>query len=115
MHTAQRKLADAGRLTNGDGGETSDSRLTAHAATALLQRIVRDGIVAWNLRALDTARAAGITTAECGHAMLSGVADPPEFVNRQWQYRIHSHRMWIVFVFRSDDEAAVVDIGRRSR
>ena len=98
-----------------DGGGASDPLLTAQAATAMLQRIVRHGTVAWSRRALDCARAAGITTVECGNAMRSGVADPAELKAGRWHYRIHSPRLSIVLVFRSDDEAAVVDVGRRSR
>jgi hypothetical protein len=115
MHIAPRKSATGGRVTSGQSGDASGSPLTVHAATDRLQRIVRDGTVAWSRHALDRARAARITTPECGNAMVSGVADPPEFANGQWQYRIHSPRMWIVLTFRSDDEAAVVDVGRRSR
>lgn len=96
-----------------DGG--GDSLLSPQAATTLLQRIVRDGTVAWNVRALDRARAAGITTVECANAMLGGVADPAELKAGRWHYRIHSPRLSIVLVFRSDDEVAVVDVGRRSR
>jgi hypothetical protein len=32
----------------------------------------------------------------------------------QWHYRLRSPRMWILLTFRSDDEAAVVDVGRTS-
>jgi hypothetical protein len=114
MHSARRKSGTGGRATRGERGDTSGSPLTAHAASDLLQGIVRDGTVAWSLDALDRARVAGITTAECANAMLSGVADPAELRDGQWHYRLRSPRMWILLTFRSDDEAAVVDVGRTS-
>ena len=103
------------RLPSIEGGGARDPLLTAQAAPALLQRIVRHGTVAWSLRALDCAHAAGITTVECGNAMLSGVADPADVKGGSRHYRIHSPRLSIVLGFRSDDEVVVVDVARRSR
>jgi len=89
------------------------AQLTPDGATALIRKVVRDGTVAWSRCAMDHAEADGLTTADCVQALLGGVSDPAVLKDGQWRYRVHSRRICVVLVFRSDIEFVVVDVWKK--
>ena len=111
-----RRRRNAGRTpTTGQRRGRLPAALSPDAATELVHRVERGGTVAWSRRGLEHAQAQEMTTVECDHALRDGVADPPELERGQWRYRIHCQRMCVVVIFRSDDEAVVVDAWRKQR
>ena len=94
---------------------TARAALSPESATALVRWLAREGIVTWSRHGLDQAAAAGVTTLECDQALIGGIADPPEYRQGWWRYRIHWRRLCVVVVFRSDVEAVVVDAWRKQR
>lgn len=89
--------------------------LSPDAATELVHRLTREGVVTWSRHGLAQASAAGMTTVECDQALIGGVADPPDYSNGQWRYRIHWQRVCVVVVFRANVEAVVIDAWRKRR
>ena len=89
------------------------AHFTPDIATEVVRRVVRDGTVAWSRCAMDHAEAAGLTTADCVQALLGGVSDPAVLKDGQWRYRVHSRRICVVLVFRSDVEFVVVDVWKK--
>ena len=45
----------------------------------------------------------------------AGVFEPPEYVNREWRYRVHTSRICIVIVFRSAERLRIVTAWRVAR
>jgi hypothetical protein len=90
--------------------------LSRDGATNLIHAIARDGYVAWTGHARREMAADGLSTLDCQNVMRCGaVTEPADLEKGSWRYRIHTQRMCVVVVFRSETELAVVTVWRKKQ
>jgi len=81
----------------------------------LIRAILRTGTIRYSKHALDEMRADDLTTVDCCNVLGGGWAEPGEYENGSWRYRVRTARMCFVIAFRSEDTLVVVTAWREKR
>jgi hypothetical protein len=95
--------------------DPANTPLKAAEAKALAREIFESGVVEVSSHAIDEMRSDDLETVDCVNLVRAGIFEPPEYVNREWRYRVHTSRICIVIVFRSAERLRIVTAWRVAR
>ena len=81
-------------------------------AKRAIQSIVVDGQVAYSRHAIVEMANDELTSVDVVNVLRGGIADPAEWENGSWRYRVRTQRMCVVVVIRSGSELKVITAWR---
>lgn len=93
-----------------------DPRLIAlkpEEAKRLARQIVENGTVDFSGHAEEAMGDDDLQSTDCLNVLRGGVFDPPELINGELRYKVHTARMCVVCVFRSIERLRVVTVWRK--
>jgi hypothetical protein len=81
-------------------------------ARKLARDIMEHGSVRFTAHAQREMKNDDLETTDCVNVLRGGVFSPAEFANREWRYRVATHRICVVVTFESPDQLAVITAWR---
>lgn len=84
-------------------------------AKNLAWNIVETGVVVVSPHASKEMAKDELETTDCINLLRAGSYDPPEYINGEWRYRIHTTRICIVIAFVSETELRLVTAWRKKQ
>lgn len=77
-----------------------------------VRSILESGIVVPSGHALEEMEKDGLSMVDCTNVLRGGWAEPGEWVNGSWRYRVRTARICVVIAFRSETKLAIVTAWR---
>lgn len=77
-----------------------------------VRSILDSGVVAPSSHALEEMGKDDLTMVDCINVLRGGWAEPGEWVNGTWRYRVRTARICVVIAFRSETKLAIVTAWR---
>ena len=90
-----------------------DEPLAPATARGLVRQILSTGSVRFSSHSLDEMDKDGLSEADCVNVLRGGFADPPDFIQGTWRYRMCTPRIVVVITFRSETQLMVVTAWRK--
>lgn len=78
----------------------------------LVREILKTGTLRWSTHGLSEMAADRLENVDVVNVLRGGIAEPGEWENGSWRYRVHTQRIYVVIAFRSKDVAVVVTAWR---
>lgn len=73
------------------------------------------GSVVFSRHALEEMAKDNLTAIDCTNVLRGGVAEPGEFENGSWRYRLRTNQIFVVIAFRSEGKLVIVTAWRTKR
>ena len=89
--------------------------LPEQEAKRLIRKILDSGCIRFSRHALAELAKDRLTTVDCVNVLRAGVVEPAEREMGSWRYRVRTHRMYVVVVFRTTESLVVVTAWRTQR
>ncbi len=89
--------------------------LSPPEARRLIRAILATGEVVSSRHATREMEKDDLTMVDCINVLRGGVVEPAEWENGTWHYRVHTQRIWVVVVFRSEKRLVIVTAWRTRR
>lgn len=80
-----------------------------------IRQVVETGELTFSSHAEEELLKDRLTMADVVHVLRAGVAEPAEWINGQWRYRMRTQKLYVVVRFRSETALRVITAWRIGR